>query len=138
VCVCVCVYVCVCARVGMCTRMCVLALVCDEPLAALFDELGRAELTADNEDEVLDDVLRAVDVEKPTDHLWEASRVDLLHVDFNVLAKVVLVQVHDEVSHHVEAVAHDNEWELVSQLGFLQEVLHALGVVPVDQRRRVE
>lgn len=33
--------------------------------------------------------------------------------------------------HEVEAVAHDDERQLVGQLGLLQEVLHALGVVAV-------
>ena len=33
--------------------------------------------------------------------------------------------------HEIEAVANDDEWELISQLGLLQEILDLLGVVVV-------
>ena len=33
--------------------------------------------------------------------------------------------------HEIEAVANNNEWELISQLGFLQEILDLLGIVVV-------
>ena len=43
----------------------------------------------------------------------------LLHVDLNVLLKVVAVKVEHKVMHVVEAVADDDERQLVCQLRFL-------------------
>lgn len=42
-----------------------------------------------------------------------------LHVDLNVFLQVVAVQVEDQVVDKVEAVTHDDERELVGQLGLL-------------------
>lgn len=42
-----------------------------------------------------------------------------LHIDLNVFLQVVTVQVEDQVMHKVEAVTHNDEWELVGQLGLL-------------------
>lgn len=53
----------------------------------------------------------------------------LLHVNLNVLLQIVLVEVQHQVVHKVEAVAHNDEGQLVGQLGLLQEVLHALWIV---------
>lgn len=55
----------------------------------------------------------------------------LLNVNLNVLLQAVAVEIQHEVMHKVEAVTHDDEGQLVLQLGFLQEVLHALRVVAV-------
>ena len=46
----------------------------------------------------------------------------LLDIDFYVLLEVVAVEVQDEIVHIVEAVAHYNQRELVSQLGLLPTV----------------
>ena len=59
------------------------------------------------------------------------SPTHLLHIDLNVLLQVVAVQVQDQVVDKVKAVADDDEGQLVGQLGFLQEVLDAVGVVAV-------
>jgi len=60
-----------------------------------------------------------------------AHRVHTLHVHLDELRETVLVEVQNEVVHEIEAVANDDEWELISQLGFLQEVLDFLGIVVV-------
>lgn len=38
---------------------------------------------------------------------------------------LVLVEVEREVSDHVEPIADNNQWQLLGQLGFLQEIDHA-------------
>lgn len=43
----------------------------------------------------------------------------LLNVDLNVLLQVVAVQVEHQVVDEVEAVADDDEWQLVGEFGFL-------------------
>lgn len=43
----------------------------------------------------------------------------LLNIDLNVLLQVVAVQVEDQVMDKVEAVTDNNEWQLVSEFGFL-------------------
>uniref|UniRef100_A0A1I8JFC5 NAD-specific glutamate dehydrogenase n=1 Tax=Macrostomum lignano TaxID=282301 RepID=A0A1I8JFC5_9PLAT len=47
----------------------------------------------------------------------------------NVLLQTVAVQVEHQVVHKVEPVAHDDERQLVGQLGLLQKVLYPLGLV---------
>ena len=60
-----------------------------------------------------------------------ASGIDLLHVNLDELRKAVLVEVQDQVVHEVEAVADDDERELVLELGFFEEVLDFLRVVEI-------
>lgn len=43
----------------------------------------------------------------------------LLNIDLNVFLQVVAVQVEDQVVDKVETVTDDDEWELVSEFGFL-------------------
>lgn len=43
----------------------------------------------------------------------------LLHIDFDVLLQVVSVQVQHEVMDEVEAIAHYDERQLISEFGFL-------------------
>jgi hypothetical protein len=43
----------------------------------------------------------------------------LLHIDLNVFLQGVAVQVEDQVVDKVEAVTHNDQGELISQLSFL-------------------
>ena len=54
-----------------------------------------------------------------------------MDIDLNVLLQIVAVEIEHEVVDEVEAVADDDERELVGELGLLQEVLDAIGVVAV-------
>lgn len=47
------------------------------------------------------------------------SMAHLLDIDLNVLLQIVAVQVEHQVMDKVEAVAHNNQGQLISQLGFL-------------------
>lgn len=100
-------------------------------LLDLFDELVDAELTAHRHDHLLDLILGAVDVEQAADDDGQTRRVDLLHVDLDVLGQTVSVQVEHEVVHEVEAIAHDYERQLIGQLRLLEEVLDAFRVEAV-------
>lgn len=44
----------------------------------------------------------------------------LLHIDLNVFLQAVAVQVQHQVMDEIKAIAHNNQRQLVSQLGFLQ------------------
>ncbi|KAI3480029.1 hypothetical protein L1887_57805 [Cichorium endivia] len=65
------------------------------------------------------------------DDLRGARRVDALHVDLDEVDEHVLVEVEDEVVDKVEAVADDDERQLVRELCLLEEVLDLFGVVVV-------
>lgn len=75
--------------------------------------------------------LIAVDVEKPTDHLKGLDRINLLNVHLDELDQAVLVKIANEVVDKVEAIAGDNEWELVGELGFFEEILDLLRIIEV-------
>lgn len=115
-------------------------------LLHLLDELVDGDISLDREQKALNDVLVAVDVEKCAQNNRCARGVDLektsfrceyllfsetnlLDVDLNVLLQVVAVQIEDKVVDKVEAVADDDQRKLISELGFLEEVLDSLGVV---------
>lgn len=100
-------------------------------LLDLIHELIDGNGTGDGGEESLDGGLVAVDVEKTSNDLGRARRVDTLDVDLDEVGEAVLVQVEDEVVDKVEAVANDDEGELVGELGLLEEVLDLLGVVKV-------
>ena len=100
-------------------------------LLDLLDELVDDEGAAHAHDHLLDLVLGAVDVQQAADDDRQAARIDLLHVDLDVLDERVAVQVEDEVVHEVEAIADDDERQLIGELGLLEEVLDALGVEAV-------
>ena len=53
----------------------------------------------------------------------------LLYIDLNILLQVVPIEVQDEVVHQVKAVTDNDEGQLIGELGFLQEVLHPLGII---------
>ena len=53
-------------------------------------------------------------------HLMIAqSAAYLLYIDLNVLLQVVAIEVEHKVMHKAEAVADDDQRQLVGQLGFL-------------------
>lgn len=85
----------------------------------------------DSLEKTLDDRLVTVDIQQATDDSRGSCRVHSLDIDLNGLELLVLVEVEDQVMNEVEAVADDDERELFSQLGFLQEVLYFLCVVKV-------
>lgn len=43
----------------------------------------------------------------------------LLYVDLNVFLQAVAVQVQHQIVDKIKAVTHNDQWQLVSQLGFL-------------------
>ena len=55
----------------------------------------------------------------------------LLYINFNVFLQIVAIQVEHKVVYKVEAIAHNDEWQLISELGLLQETLDAFWVVAV-------
>ena len=50
----------------------------------------------------------------------DSSNAHLLHVDLDVLLQVVAVKVQHQVVNEVEAVAHDDERQLIGQFRFLR------------------
>lgn len=128
------------------------------PLLHLSDQLVSGELSPDDQDQALDDILRAVHVEQTANHNRQTAGIHLGHtlnkesssayvlvaetesrarqhfqdrpylldVDLDVLLQVVAVQVEDEVVDKVEAVADDDERQLVGEFGFLSTT-HTLG-----------
>ena len=53
-----------------------------------------------------------------------------LDVDLDVLLQVVAVQVEHQVMDEVEAVAHNDEWQLVCELGLLWENRNNVSAAP--------
>lgn len=44
----------------------------------------------------------------------------LLHIDLNVFLQAVAVQVQDQIVDKIKAVTHNDQRQLISQLGFLE------------------
>ncbi len=89
---------------------------------SLFDllyELVSGEWTTYREYKVLDDVISAVHVKEATNDGRKTRWVDLLYVDLDVLLQVVAIEIQHQVVDKVEPIADDDQWQLVSQLGFL-------------------
>ncbi len=100
----------------------VIMYTCKALPVSLFDllhELVSREWTAYGEYKVLDDVISAVHVQEATNDGRKTGRVDLLHVDLNVLLQAVAIEIQHQIVDKVEPIAHNDQWELVSQLGFL-------------------
>ena len=102
-----------------------------EPVALghLLDERADGEERAHGEDEVLHEGIVALEVQEGADDLGGVGRVHLLHVSLNVPKHLVLVQEGGEVAHHVEAIAHVDQWAGVRELGLHEEHLGLLRVV---------
>uniref|UniRef100_A0A8W7PT82 Uncharacterized protein n=1 Tax=Anopheles coluzzii TaxID=1518534 RepID=A0A8W7PT82_ANOCL len=100
-------------------------------LLDLLHQLVGRELALHDQDQVLDDVLGAVDVEQAAHDHRQTGRIHLLHVDLDVLLQTVAVQVQHQVVHEIEPIAHNDERQLIRQLRLLQEVLDALRIVAV-------
>ena len=98
-------------------------------LLELSDKLFGGKVAANGGEKALDELIWAVNIQKTTDDGWETGWIDLLHVDLDVLLLIVLEQVHDKVANEVEAIADNDEWELVGQLDLLEEVLDNLRIV---------
>lgn len=101
------------------------------PLLHLLDEFLNREDPNDRRKKTLDRLLIAVHIEQSTNDLRRSRRVDTLDIHLDELDESVLVQVEHEIVDEVEAVADDDEWELIGELGFLEEVFDFLGVIEV-------
>ena len=55
----------------------------------------------------------------------------MLHINFNELGQVILVQVEDKAVDEVEAIANNDERKLVLKLDLLKEVLDFLWIVEI-------
>lgn len=44
-----------------------------------------------------------------------------MYVNLNVLLQIVSVEVQDQIMNIVKPIAHNDEWQLVCQLGFLNK-----------------
>ena len=95
--------------------------------AHLLAELLHGDERAHGQDEVVHKVVGRLSVQQPTHDLGCFARVDLLHIPLDVAQHVVGVQVLREVSHHVEAVAHVDEWPAVAAKESLASRLHKGG-----------
>lgn len=59
-----------------------------------------------------------------------------MHVDFNVLLQVVSVQVEYKIMDEVEAIAHNNERQLVGEFSFLSVKRWGNETIMSDVRHR--
>jgi hypothetical protein len=66
-----------------------------------------------------------------TDHDWQSAWVHLLHVYLNVFYQTVAIQIKNKIVNKVEAIAHNNEWQLVRQFCLFQKVFDSLGIEAV-------
>lgn len=107
-------------------------------------QLVSAESSSYGQDQTLNGVLGAVDVQQTTDHHRQPAGIDLhtrisqinhslpclcllcsglslylLYVDLDVFLQAVAVQVQNEIVDEIEAVAHDDERQLICEFGFL-------------------
>jgi len=55
----------------------------------------------------------------------------LLNIHLNEFGEAILVQVEDEVVDKVETITDNDEWELIGELGLLEEVLDLLQIIEV-------
>ena len=62
-----------------------------------------------------------------------ANGVDTLNVSFkfNDHCQTVLIQIKNEVMHEVESITNDDQWELISKFGLLEEIFNFFGIVKV-------
>jgi hypothetical protein len=101
------------------------------PLLHLVDQLVDRDRARDRRQQLLDSGLVAVYVQKSANNLRRARGVDTLDVNLDEAGEAILVQVENQVVNEVEAVAHDDERQLVREFRLLEEVLDLLGVVEV-------
>jgi hypothetical protein len=59
------------------------------------------------------------------------DRIDSLNIHLDEFREAILVQVEDEVMDEVETIADNDEWELIGELGFLEEVFDLLRIIEV-------
>ncbi|GJC99267.1 hypothetical protein ColKHC_08093 [Colletotrichum higginsianum] len=98
----------------------------------LGDELINGDRCGvDSRQQVLDDVLVAVDIQKTANDGGRPAGVDALDVSLDGLELLLLVEVENQVVDKVEPVADDDEGQLLLESSLLQEVLHLLGIVEV-------
>lgn len=109
-------------------------------------QLVGGKLAPYNQDQVFDDILGAVNIQEPSNYHRQTAWVHLyihklsfticsildywickqyvkvthfLHVDLDVLLQAVSVQVEYKIMDEVEAIAHNNERQLVGEFSFL-------------------
>lgn len=78
-------------------------------LLNLFHQLISGEGSFHREDQVLDNVISTVHVQKTSHHHRETRRVHFLYIDLNVLLQVVAIQVEHQVVHKVESVTDNDQ-----------------------------
>jgi hypothetical protein len=59
------------------------------------------------------------------------DRIDSLNIHLDEFREAILVQVEDEVMDEVETIVDNDEWELIGELGFLEEVFDLLQIIEV-------
>mmetsp|Transcript_25740 Transcript_25740/g.76640 ORF Transcript_25740/g.76640 Transcript_25740/m.76640 type:complete len:1065 (+) Transcript_25740:1273-4467(+) len=99
------------------------------PLLHLLDEGAHGARGADALQEVLDEVLGAVQVDEGADHLGAVQGVDLDHVDLDILHQGVLVEILRKLLDVAVQVADVDERARVGELRLPEEVLDDEGVV---------
>lgn len=100
-------------------------------LLDFVDKFVDREVASNRSQEVLDGQLITVDIQKTTNDLRAPSGVDALDIHLDEVGKTILVEIEHQVVDKVEAIADNDEGELIRQLGFLQEVLDLLRVVEI-------
>jgi len=91
----------------------------------------------DRGEQILDNGFVAVHIKKTANDCRCASWVYSLNVDLDRLELLVLVEVEDQVVDEVEAIAYNDQWQLLGQFGLLQEVLDFFSIVEVFLGRRM-
>ena len=80
---------------------------------------------------VLDNLLRAINIQQSSNYNRQSTRVHFLHIDLNVLLVVIAVQVQHQVVNKVESVAHNDQRQLIIEFRFFKERLYFFSVVAV-------
>ena len=75
----------------------------------LVNKLVNSKVPRDGRKQRLDGSLVTVNIQKTSNDLRSANRVDALHVDLNEVEQPVLVQIQDKVMNEVEPVADNDE-----------------------------
>ena len=75
----------------------------------LVNKLVNSKVPRDGRKQRLDGSLVTVNIQKTSNDLRRADRVDALHVDLDEVEQPVLVQIQDKVMNEIEPVADDDE-----------------------------
>lgn len=56
---------------------------------------------------------------------------NLLHKHFDVFLKVISVQIENQIMHHIVAVTHYYQWQLIGKFCLLQIIFHSFSLIAV-------